>query len=342
MSLEIKTTTIEPVRHTFSHIARRFGDKPATRYQEATYDAQGTTNFHYRPLWQPDKTLNDPSHTALTMQDWYAFRDPRQFYYGAYVQNRARMQENAEHSYAFFEKRQLATFLSPALRHTIVHCLLPLRHVEHTGNLVHLSGSAYGYGTAITQASLFAGMDRLGMAQYLSRIGLLLDGNTGDTLAQAKATWLNDADWQPLRALCERLLVTSDWFELLLVQTLLVDTYLDQVVYRGLEALASASGGRDLAMLTQFMQDCLKDLMNWSDSVFKIASTESPANAEQLQAWLDQWLPQVHAAFTPLAHKALGTDATAALERAQTELSKRAAKANLILPNPIPAPMKEA
>ena len=50
MTLEIKTATIAPVRHTYANIARRFGEKPATRYQEATYDAQATANFHYRPL----------------------------------------------------------------------------------------------------------------------------------------------------------------------------------------------------------------------------------------------------------------------------------------------------
>jgi phenol hydroxylase P1 protein len=57
-------------------------------------------------LWKPDKTLNDHTHTALQMQDWYAFKDPRQFYYGAYVQHRARLQDTAESHY-FFEKRQL-------------------------------------------------------------------------------------------------------------------------------------------------------------------------------------------------------------------------------------------
>ena len=67
MSLEIKTSTLEPVRHTYANIARRFGDKPATRYQEATYDAQGTANSHYRPLWNPDKTLNDENYTIIQM-----------------------------------------------------------------------------------------------------------------------------------------------------------------------------------------------------------------------------------------------------------------------------------
>ena len=35
------------------------------------------------------------------MQDWYAFKDPRQFYYGTYVQHRARLQDTAESNFAF-------------------------------------------------------------------------------------------------------------------------------------------------------------------------------------------------------------------------------------------------
>ena len=114
MNIEIKTTTVEPIRHTFSHTRRRFGDKPASRYQEASFDIEAVTNFHYRPLWQPEKLLNDPSRTAVQMADWYAVSDPRQYYYGAYVQARAKMQENAEHDYAFCEKRDMLAGLSGA------------------------------------------------------------------------------------------------------------------------------------------------------------------------------------------------------------------------------------
>ena len=180
MTLEIKTSNLEPIRQTYAYIERRFGKKPATRYQEVSFDIQGATNFHYRPLWKPDKTLNDHTHTALQMQDWYAFKDPRQFYYGAYVQHRARLQDTAESSYSFFEKRHLVENLSDEVKQKIITCLLPFRYVEQTANLHMMSGSAYGYGTVITQACIFAAMDRLGMAQYLARIGLLLEGNTGD------------------------------------------------------------------------------------------------------------------------------------------------------------------
>ena len=53
MTIEIKTNSVEPIRQTYGHIARRFGDKPATRYQEASYDLEAKTNFHYRPPWEP-------------------------------------------------------------------------------------------------------------------------------------------------------------------------------------------------------------------------------------------------------------------------------------------------
>ena len=331
MTLEIKTASLQPVRQTFANVARRFGEKPATRYQEATYDAQATANFHYRPLWMPDKTLNDPTHTAIQMKDWYVFRDPRQFYYGAYVQNRARMQEAAETNYGFFDKRELAQYLSEEVKAKVTRLLLPLRHIEQTANLNFMSGSAYGYGTTITQACLYAGMDALGMAQYVSRIGLLIDGNSADSLSQAKEAWMQDAAWQGLRALCEKTLVQKDWFELLLVQSLLINTVVHQVVYQGLVADLAKEGGRDLDMLLEFMLECHKDLSNWSDSVFKIAAAESEENKQQLQNWLNQWLPQVQAAFMPYIQAAFADQADQVWEQAQETIAKRITKAGLSL-----------
>ncbi|MFW1875303.1 phenol hydroxylase, partial [Acinetobacter baumannii] len=87
------------------------------------------------------------THTVLQMQDWYAFKDPRQFDYGTYVQHRARLQDTAESNFAFFEKRQLAEHVSDEVKAKVIEYLLPFRHVEQTANLHMRSGSAYGYGT---------------------------------------------------------------------------------------------------------------------------------------------------------------------------------------------------
>lgn len=306
MTLEIKTSNIQPIRQTYAYIERRFGNKPATRYQEVSFDIQGEANFHYRPLWKPDKTLNDKTHTALVMQDWYAFKDPRQFYYGTYVQHRARLQETTENNYAFFEKRHLVDNLSDEVKQKIISALLPFRYVEQTANLHMMSGSAYGYGTVITQACIFAAMDRLGMAQYLSRIGLIIDDNSAQTLDQAKDYWMDHPMWQPLRRLCEFSLIEQDWFKLYLFQTLLIDSMLQALVYEELDQWLVEHDGRDVAMLTEFMQECNNDLRKWSSSVLKTAIAESEHNQTLIQTWIEELLPQVRSAFEAWSEAALG------------------------------------
>ncbi|MFY0676072.1 MAG: aromatic/alkene monooxygenase hydroxylase subunit beta [Neptuniibacter sp.] len=326
MTIEIKTATLEPVRNTFAHIERRFGDKPATRYQEATYDVQSEAYFHYRPLWQPDKELNDPSRTALKMEDWYAFKDPRQFYYGTYVQQRAKMQEVAESNYAFFEKRKLADHLSEEVKLKIIRCLLPLRHTEHTANLNNMYASAYGYGTAITQACLYNGMDRLGIAQYLSRIGLILDGNTGDALKEAKSYWMSDPIWQGLRRFAEETTVTEDWFEVLVAQDVVMDSLIYNLIFDQFEAKLSESGNHDVGMLTEFMQLWAKDTNRWVDAVLKIAAAESEENKTLLEGWIEKWRGKAEEALSLLAHEAVEEGA---LQTAREALDKRLAKAGL-------------
>lgn len=326
MTIEIKTSTLEPVRNTYAHIERRFGDKPATRYQEATYDVQSESYLHYRPLWQPDKELNDPSRTRIVMEDWYAFRDPRQFYYGAYVQQRSKMQEVAENNYAFFEKRNLADLLSDDLKDKVLRYLVPLRHLEHTANLNNMYASSYGYGTAITQACLFNGMDRLGIAQYLSRIGLILDGNSGDALAQAKQQWLEEDVWQGMRALAENTTVVEDWFEVLVAQDVVLDTLVFDLVYRQFDEWLQKNGGQDVGMLVEFMQVWAKDSNRWVDAVLKTAAAESEQNKALLEQWIDDWREKAGEALQPLASAMLGDDA---LTLAQAELDKRLKKAGL-------------
>lgn len=326
MTLEIKTSNLAPIRQTYAYIERRFGNKPATRYQEVSFDVQATTNFHYRPLWKPDKTLNDKTHTALQMQDWYVFKDPRQFYYGAYVQHRARLQDTAESNYAFFEKRFLVENISEEVKQKIITCLLPFRYVEQTANLHMMSGSAYGYGTVITQACIFAAMDRLGMAQYISRIGLALDGNTGESLQQVKEAWMNDAAWQPLRKLCEQSLTEQDWFKLYVLQNLLIDSCMQSLVYGQFDQYLVENGARDVAMLTEFMQDCLTDLRKWSDPVFKLAIAESEENKTLIQGWIAELLPQVQEAFSAWAGLAL---ADSNIEQAVALIAERRKKAGL-------------
>ena len=199
MHVDIRTVNVKPLRNTFDHLAARFGDKAATRYQEATFDVQPETNFHYKPLWDPEREIFDKRRTAIVMKDFYALKDPRQFFYGSYTMTRAKQQEALDGHMQFIEKRDLMRHLPEDVQNAITTLLVPMRHYEWGANMANAQIAAYGWGTAITQAAMMATMDRLGMAQHLSRLGLLLDGNQGTSLLTAKTEWTDNPAFQPLR-----------------------------------------------------------------------------------------------------------------------------------------------
>jgi phenol hydroxylase P1 protein len=327
MQVDIKTTSVTQLRNTFSHVARRLGgDKPASRYLEATLDLQSTENFHYRPLWQPEFELYDVRRTRIEMKDWYAFRDPRQYYYGTYTITRSRQQDVMEKNISFVEKRGLLRNLKDADRAALVFALVPLRHVEWGANLNNCYITAYGYGTAITQATLFHAMDRLGLAQYLSRIGLQLDGNSGSSLGQGKTLWLEHPAWQSLRRLVERLMVTKDWFELFVAQNLVLDGLLHPLIFQLFEQRVSAQHGPALSLLTEFMTNWFHESARWVDATFRTAAAESSANRDLLIEWAAKWRTATIEALATYAAPVLGQDANTMLAQADAAFATRLAK----------------
>ena len=326
MTIEIKTDSVQPIRHTYSHIARRFGDKPATRYQEASFDIAATTNFHYRPLWDAEHELNDVNLSAVKMKDWYEITDPRQFYYGAYVGNRAKMQEGAETSYGFCEKRGLLKRLDERVQTSILKYLVHFRHMNQAANMNNSSIASEAVGATAAQPHIFQAMDHLGMGQYLSRIALMIDGNTGSALDISKNYWMNDPIWQPLRKLAEDSMVVRDWFELTVLQNLLIDKAIFAFAYEALDDWFAQQGAEDISMLTEFMRDWNKDTLRWVTAVVKTAAAESDSNREAIQSWVDKWEPEIFAALKPLAMQTTGIEA---LENVHAQLAKTLQKAGL-------------
>jgi phenol hydroxylase P1 protein len=330
MQIDLRTVALTPKRNTFSHVARRLGgDRPASRYQEGTLDLQATHHFHYRPLWDPDHEIHDPSRTAIQMKDWYAFKDPRQYYYGTYVVARARQQEATEAAFALFEERGLAATIPAAVRTVALETLVPLRHVEWAANMNNASICAYGYGTAFTAPAMYHSMDHLGIAQYLTRIGLVLDGP--GVLDGAKAAWLGDPRWQPLRRYVEDTLVLKDPFELFVAQNLVLEGVLFPLVFDHLDRALAAKGGAALSPLTRFMAEWFDETARWIDAQVKTAAAESPENRATLTRWARTWRDRAVEAVAPVARHALGADAAAVLDRVTTDLGARASRAGVTL-----------
>lgn len=330
MQIDLRTVTIKPIRQTFDNVARHLGaDKPASRYLEGTIGIQCEDNFHYRPLWDQEHEIFDPRRTAIKMKDWYQLKDPRQYYYGTYTIARARMQENAEADFDFVEERGLAASYPAAAKQLALEILVPLRHVAWGANMNNSFICGYGYGSAVANPAMFHAMDNLGIAQYLTRLGMSLDD--APCLDVGKEAWMSGAMWQDLRRYVEDSFVVQDWFELFVVQNLVLDGLLYPLIYQHFDKALSAQAGPVVSMLTRFQSEWFGETAKWVDAVIKVAAADSAENKAKLSDWTTAARDRAAKALAPIAKQALGADADAILATVVDQFNARAAKAGLTI-----------
>lgn len=332
MTIDLKTVSLEPLRQAYTHLERRFGAKPASRYQEGSYDIQAVENLHYRPTWDPDQTLYDPTLSRIRMADWYSIRDPRQFYYTTYTLARSRQRDTAESNFAFVDSRGLAGMLSDELRAQALALLVPLRHAAWGANQNNTLICSYGYGTTFTQPCMFQAMDNLGIAQYLSQLGLLL-GDV-DALTCARQDWQDGAAWQPLRRYVEDTMALRDPVEVFVAQNLVLDGLLYPLVYERLvDDVLSTRGASCVAMLTQFMTEWAEETRKWVDATIKTIAaeqvTEEADNRVVLGEWIAAWLPRAAEALTPVVAIVLGEATADAIAEQRAAFTARVEKAGV-------------
>lgn len=330
MTIDLKTASVAPLRRTFDHLAEKLGpDKQPTRYQESVWGLQPELNQHYRPTWDPAFNLYDRRRTAVVMRDFDDLVDPRQYFYGTWTIQRGKQQDSQERNFEFVEKRGLLQALDGAWQERIRRYVIPVRHLAWAANTNNSFIAAYGFGAPVTSAASMHMMDHLGIAQYISRIALVLDDNEATTLESAKQDWLTAPLWQPLRALAEESMVTRDWFELFLLQNLLIDGSIHPLVFERFDAEIVLHGGAVFPMLTEFLIEWYAESQRWVDAVLKVAAAESVANRELLSRWLAAWMPRVQSAVLPLAEAMFESRGPAVVDGIGEDLMARAAKAGL-------------
>ncbi|MBX5472308.1 MAG: phenol hydroxylase [Acetobacteraceae bacterium] len=328
MSIDLKTREIKPLRHTYTHVARLIGgDKPATRYQE-TLGAQPAANFHYRPTWDPEHDLFDPSRSKIRMDQWDDLRDPRQFYYATWTMARARQFEAVESNFAFVESHGMLAALPEKIREEALAVLTPLRHVAWGDNMNNSQICATAYGAAFTAPAMLYAMDQLGIAQLLTRFALTL-GEAAE-LERGRDAWLRDPTWQPLRRLLEDSFVITDPLELFVVQDVALDGLLYPLIYEGfVQDKLVPAGGAAVGLLTAFMSEWHEETVRWIDAVLRKLASFSSENATTLSGWAEASIARAKEALAPIASRALGEKAPAVLGDAAESLQRRLAKAGL-------------
>jgi len=300
---ELRQQVVEPKRQAYQYLIDRFGDRPASRYEEGTVDVQATENFHYRPTWDPDHELYDHGYSVLRLTDPYSFLDPRQLYYAPYVTSRAAHYDAFARTLAYLNERSLLERLPAGWRTVLTTLVLPLRHYESGAQLLSCDGARFAYGTSVEQCCTFAAFDRIGNAQLLSTVGLALGDGADTELANAKRAWLEEPALQGLRRYVEELLVQRDW-GVSLVALELLDGLLYPVVYRHLDEVALLTGAGAWSLVAQHFSGWYKEQQQWLkalEKAWRADPEKGEANAAALAAIRDAWLPKATAAVAALA-----------------------------------------
>lgn len=267
MQYELRTQVIEPIRKTFDHLVARYGDKPASRYEEGTIDIQAKENFHFRPTWDPTKEIYDESFSVFRLTDPYSFTDPRQYYYAPYVTARAAAFDAFGATLDYLEQREMLSRLPAEWRSVIGSLMVPLRHFESGAQMISCEAARFGFGTSITQCAAYAGFDRVGNAQLLSRIGIALAGGGAELLTEAKEGWLADPALQGLRRRIEELMVERDWGKGLIGLDI-ADQLVYGLMYQHLDEAALMGAAGPYSLLAQHLGGWFAEQRRWLDALY--------------------------------------------------------------------------
>ena len=285
MQYELRTQVIEPPRNTFTHLVKRYGDRPASRYEEGSIDIQPKENFHYRPLWDPEHELYDETYSDFRLTDPYSFTDPRQYYYAPYVTSRAAMADAVASTLDYLGSRDLLSRLPDSWSALMAELLVPLRHYESGAQMISCDVTRFGFGTTITQCAGFAAFERIGNAQAISRLGIALGGGTAELLGEAKTRWVDDASLQGLRRYVEELFLEKDWGKAL-IRLDVLDRLVYGLFFTHLDDVAIDAGAGSYSLFAQHQAAWFKDQRKWLDALYKawVADPQTGASNKALLA----------------------------------------------------------
>ena len=278
--------------------------------------------------------------TALVHSDWFSFRDPAQLWQRPYVRMQAEQERAIERLtedtvaaggfgevdrawldefiaghyrvWSFFENGLFRAF-APAQREALSDCL----------------------GNALS----FQAFDQMRHAQaivsHLVAIELAVPGVSD---AGAKQRWLNDAPYQPLRKLCEQIIVTSDWCEVAVATNLVVLPLVAEVAVSGLVRRQAPLHQDSVSpyIVSTAERDRRRNVGWTQELVRMVTDARQPAaaaNAATLSAWISKWQPRALEAIAGLAPIAAAVPAGAADLKAMTVAAQAAQREMLATVN---------
>jgi propane 2-monooxygenase small subunit len=281
-----------------------------TLYEDVTVDTQPSIHRHLDRDWpvhfEDGRGMWWPESTALESSDWYAFRDPGQLWERPYYQQGTGHEQLIESAVRTARRERLLEDLDPEWIEFLRGHLQVPAFVEHGLWLALASAARDCLSDTVAHCVALEAAMKQRQAQAIVLYGLDLDESLGDfPLERARAAFMEDGPWQPVRRYLERLRSVADWGERVVATNLCLEPTVGLLLRRELMMRSPKFNGDALTPavghVAQLEWEWTRD---WTaDAVRFLIDDErhGARNREVLTGWLADWGTDADRAATALA-----------------------------------------
>ncbi len=319
----------------------------ATLYEDVTIDTQPSVHRHLNRGWpvsfEDGRGTWDDASTALRSTDWFAFRDPGEYWERPYYQREAAIEQQIDGAMRSAVEQGLIDDFSPEWIEFLRASLQVPAYVEH-GLWFALAtiGRACLSDSVATCVCLQAAMKQRS-AQALVLYAMDLEQHHGSfPIAAAREAFLRDAAWQPTRRYLERLAATADWGEVIVAANLCFEPVVGTLLRRELGIRAAAANGDTVTpVLARVATQEWEWAQAWSTELVRFLSSDrehGEHNRTVIDRWIADWEPLASEAALALAPLAAqiprGIEIGSAVARVQAYAERIRAQTNLTTGTP--------
>ncbi len=275
--------------------------KRATLYEDVTIDTQPSVHRHLTRGWpvsfEDGRGTWDDGSTGLRSIDWFAFRDPGEQWERTYYQVGNGYEQQLEGTMrAAIEEGLLADFTPEWVEFLRGHLQVPA-FMENGLWFATATIARDGLSDSISHCLALQAAMKQRSAQAIVLYAMDLEEFHGSfSIEEARATFLDAPEWQPLRRYLERLAATQDWAEITIAANVLLEPLAGTLIRRELGTRAAAANGDTLTpTLARVATHEWEWIRAWTVAFCRFV-LEDPqngsANRAVINGWIADWLPQ--------------------------------------------------
>jgi methane monooxygenase component A beta chain/propane monooxygenase small subunit len=248
----------------------------------------------HRTAWRKEST-------RLVHPHWWDFRDPAQQWQRTYVRMQAEQERSIERATADAASSGAFADMDPAwLTDVVAGHYRIWSFFEYALFRAFAVASREALSDTLGNVLCFQGFDHMRHAQAAVLYLMVLEESVEGFLDQgAKQRWIEDPIYQPMRALAERLMLsTDDWGELavavnLVVAPILSEMAMSQLVRRG----GPHRGDSVTPFIVSTTERDRRRNLGYTEELVRMVTAEGieghQANRDVIAGWIADWTPPV-------------------------------------------------